>query len=193
MSQYVPNTRMKKTPQGTSVGVDDPYEHAGHCDHLTDDGRCRFAVERFEADPAFARARRDDDYRCPVVDPAGEWGPQDCPNFQSTASDRECARCGLEERRIAHDDDHPLLEEHHLSYPEGDLPHEITVVLCRWCHATVHDSWGSIADDVGPDPEALAELEGRRAREQSELSFESAAKRYDSMDSDGDQDQRRKR
>jgi len=32
---------------------------------------------------------------------------------------------------------------------------------------------------VNPDPEAIAEREGRRAREQAELGFESAAERYD--------------
>lgn len=174
---------MEKTPQGTSVGVEDPYEHAGHCDHLTDDGRCRFAFERFEADPEFARERRDDGYRCPVADPQGEWDAADCPNFCSTASERACERCGLEERRLAHDDSRPLLEEHHLSYPDGEQQHEITVVLCRWCHAKVHDSWASLADDVSPDPEAIAAKEERRTREQSELSFESAADRFDLDDS----------
>ena len=170
---------MEKTPKGTSVGVEDPYEHAGLCDHLTDDGKCRFAFEQFESDPAFARKRRDDEYRCPVADPEGEWTSRDCPNFRSTASDRECSRCGIEERRVAHEDERPILEEHHLSYPDGESQHEITVVLCRWCHAKVHDSWASLSDDASPDPEAIAILEGRRAREQSELAFESAAQRYD--------------
>jgi len=190
---------MERTEAGTPVGVDDPYEHADRCDHLTDDGRCRFAVERGDRDPAFARARRREDYRCPVAgDPdepgaTGPWGWADCPHFRCRDRARECARCGLEEVRLAHDDDRPLLEEHHLSYAdgdredggsgnteEGDLPaHEITVYLCRWCHAKVHGSWARIDDDIAPDPEAIAEREARRAREQSELGFESAAERFD--------------
>jgi hypothetical protein len=54
------------------------------------------------------------------------------------------------------------------------------VFLCRWCHAKVHDSWARIDDDANPDPEAIAEAEGRRSEEQAELSFESAAERFDS-------------
>ena len=61
----------------------------------------------------------------------------------------------------------------------GNPSHEITVYLCRWCHARVHNSWARITDDVNPDPEALAEREGRRSRELEELAFESAAERYD--------------
>jgi hypothetical protein len=81
---------------------------------------------------------------------------------------------------MAHDDSRPLLEEHHLSYPDGSGPgHEITVYLCRWCHATVHDSWGRIDDDVSPDAEAIAAREARRASQQREHGFDSAAKRYD--------------
>ena len=172
---------MEKTPEGTSVGVDDPYEHAGVCDHLTDDGRCRFAFEHPEQDEAFARERRADDFACPVVDPESDWEWVDCPHFRSRNRDRECIRCGLEERRMAHSDERPLLEEHHLSYAQGGetLSHEITVYLCRWCHAKVHKSWARVTDDVAPDPEAIAEKENRRSREQSELGFESAAERYD--------------
>ncbi|WP_135820249.1 DUF7097 family protein [Halostella litorea] len=183
---------MEKTPQGTTVGVDDPYEHAGVCDHLTDDGRCRFAFEHPEQDREFARERRADDFACPVVavgtDSAGfaddadgdpEWA--DCPHFRSRNRDRECVRCGLAERRMAHSDERPLLEEHHLSYAGTgeNLSHEITVYLCRWCHAKVHDSWARITDDAAPDPEAVAAAEQRRSREQDELGFESAADRYD--------------
>ena len=82
---------------------------------------------------------------------------------------------------MAHSDERPLLEEHHLSYAsEGEtLSHEITVYLCRWCHAKVHKSWARIDDDVNPDPEAIAEAEGRRSREQVEAAFETAAERYD--------------
>ncbi|UPV72927.1 hypothetical protein M0R89_10245 [Halorussus limi] len=191
---------MKETPTGTPVGVDDPYDHAGVCDHLTDEGKCRFAFENPEQDPEFARERRRDDLRCPAVDPDsealcaskrssgersdprdGDWNWEDCPHYRCRNRNRECVRCGLGERRMAHSDERPLLEEHHLSYAgEGEtLSHEITVFLCRWCHAKVHKSWARIDDDVNPDPEAIAEKEGRRSREQSEAGFESAAERFD--------------
>jgi hypothetical protein len=194
---------MKETPSGTSVGVDDPYDHAGPCDHLTDEGKCRYAFENPEQDPEFARERREDDLRCPVVDPeseascasnasgetaSGDWDWNECPHYRCQNRDRECIRCGLEERRMAHSDERPLLEEHHLSYAgEGEtLGHEITVYLCRWCHAKVHKSWARIDDDVNPDPEAMAEKETRRSRELSEASFESAANRFD-LSEDGDE------
>lgn len=191
---------MKETPTGTSVGVDDPYAHVDRCDHCTDEGTCRFAFERFTVDPTFAEQRRDDEYRCPVVHPDAdrEWDWADCPNFRSTTDGKECRRCGLEERRVAHDDARPLIEEHHLSYAAagqseaqnateqasgggqgsrgGD--HEITVALCRWCHTTVHTSWGRIDDDVSPDPEAIAAREERRGKEVEEASFETAAERF---------------
>lgn len=205
---------MRKTPSGTSVGVDDPYAVVDRCDHLTDDGRCRYAFEQFERDPWFARSRRDDGYRCPVVaddppiDPFEErslepvenrtpravvdegraggdrdaeseptWA--DCPHFRRTTTGRTCIRCGLRERRVAHEDRRPLLEEHHLSYRDGGrtLSHEITVSLCRWCHAKVHASWARIDDEVSPSPEALAAFEGRRSKELEELEFSSAAER----------------
>jgi hypothetical protein len=199
---------MEKTDAGTPVGVDDPYEHADRCDHLTDEGRCRYAVEHGDRNPQFARERRREGYRCPVaVDPdrtvetprvadpsdgaesgdglAGPWEWADCPEFRCRDRDRECARCGLEAVRMAHDDERPLLEEHHLSYADGERgdagdrrpAHEITVYLCRWCHAKVHNSWARVDDDAAPDAEAVAEREGRRAREQEELGFESAADR----------------
>ncbi|SNZ12754.1 hypothetical protein SAMN06269185_1906 [Natronoarchaeum philippinense] len=171
---------MEKTPEGTSVGVDDPYEHAGVCDHVTDDGRCRYAFEFPEHDPEFARERRADDFACPVAADDEDWNWADCPHFRSRNPDRECVRCGLAERRLAHDDERPLLEEHHLSYASAGetLSHEITVYLCRWCHAKVHESWARITDDVSPDAEALAEAEQRRSKEQDEFGFESAADRY---------------
>jgi len=198
---------MEKTDAGTTVGVADPYDHVARCDHLTDDGRCRFAVEHGDRDPGFAAARRAEDFQCPVAgspesethrvsnrssgeqrDPreglTGPWAWVDCEHFRCRNRDRECVRCGLEEVRMAHDDDRPLLEEHHLSYAnasaagDGDPSHEITVYLCRWCHAKVHDSWASLADDVGPDPEAIAAREERRSKEQAELGFESAAERF---------------
>ncbi|MFB6071025.1 MAG: hypothetical protein ABEJ76_08365 [Halanaeroarchaeum sp.] len=169
---------MKKTPTGTSVGVADPYEHAGICDHATDDGRCRYAFEYPQHDVGFAEERREDDFRCPVA--ADDWTFADCPHYRFRAGNRECARCGLTEHRDAHEGGRPLLEEHHLAYADDrDLGHEITVYLCRWCHAKVHDSWASVGDDVNPDPEALAAREERRSKELSELSFDSAADRFD--------------
>ena len=174
---------MEKTPSGTAVGVDDPYEFVGRCDHLTSDGRCRLAFERPDADPEFAAERRADDFECVLADPENEPDWSDCPHFRCRNRDRECLRCGLTEARVAHSDERPLLEEHHLSYPDGeDTSHEITVYLCRWCHAKVHKSWARITDDVSPDPEAIAERETRRGREQRELAFESAAERFDSDD-----------
>ncbi len=186
---------MEKTPRGTAVGVDDPYEVAGVCDHLTSEGRCRFAVERYGQDPEFATAREAEGYACPVGFEEGDrsWEWQDCPHFRSTTTDRECQRCGLEERQMPEPDERPLLEEHHLSYASGSSTptsrsdedtsrpsHEITVMLCRWCHAKVHTSWARITDDANPDPEAIAAREDRRSRELAELEFESAADRYES-------------
>lgn len=175
---------MEKTPKGTPVGVDDPYEVAGRCDHLTDDGRCRYALRYAGNDPAFAAERRADDYECLVADEDADW--PDCPHYRSTTDGRECARCGLEEVRMAHASARPLLEEHHLSYAgagegeERDGPsHEITVALCRWCHSKIHRSFARVDDDANPDPEAMAEREARRSREQAEMGFESAAARRD--------------
>ncbi|MEY7848651.1 hypothetical protein AB7C87_05550 [Natrarchaeobius sp. A-rgal3] len=175
---------MERTPNGTAVGVDDPYEFAGLCDYLTGDGRCRYAYDHYEHDPEFARERAREEYACPIVDPDSdsegdpEWA--DCQHFRSRNRDRECVRCGLAEKRMAQSEARPLLEEHHLSYArDGDqLSHEITVYLCRWCHAKVHNSWARITDDVAPDPEAIAALEERRGREYEEMGFESAAERY---------------
>ena len=195
---------MERTPEGTPVGVDDPYAVAGTCDHLTDDGRCRFARTRAGDDPGFAAARRADDYACHVGE-AGRW--RACPHYRSTTDGRECARCGLAEVRLAGEDVRPLVEEHHLSYGDADAtananpasdpmddpddpddpddlpdagPHEITVALCRWCHAKVHESFARIDDDASPDPEAIAAREGRRTREIEEAGFEAASERYES-------------
>ncbi|WP_435360784.1 DUF7097 family protein [Haloarchaeobius sp. DFWS5] len=182
---------MEKTPTGTSVGVDDPYDHAGLCDHLTGDGTCRYAFEYPQHDPEFAEARREGDFACPVAaaDAAtqtdDDWTWADCPHFRATASNRECARCGLEEKRMAHESaDRPLLEEHHLSYADAgrETSHEITVFLCRWCHAKVHNSWARVTDDANPDPEAIAALEERRGREMAEFGFETASNRRDEDD-----------
>ncbi|MFD1511786.1 DUF7097 family protein [Halomarina rubra] len=183
---------MEKTPLGTSVGVDDPYDYVERCDHVTDDGNCRFAFDHADPNSKFFRAMRERDYVCPVVGESGpDWEWADCPHFRCTNRSRECIRCGLNEVRMAHDGDRPLLEEHHLSYrasarasghaaddSPGDPTHEITVYLCRWCHAKVHDSFARIDDDASPPPEALAEREGRRSRELDELGFDSAAERY---------------
>lgn len=184
---------MEHTPDGTPVGIDDPYAVAGICDHLTDDGRCRFALGRMGDDPAFSADRRTDGYACHVG--ADEtW--KACPHYRSTTEGRECRRCGLTEVRLAHDNARPLVEEHHLSYGRGRSahesgptkdsdeaddadggPHEITVALCRWCHAKVHRSFARIDDDASPDPEAITEREGRQSTTRSEMSFETASER----------------
>jgi len=180
---------MEKAPGGTSVGVSDPYDHVDRCDFVTDEGKCRWAREHGHHDPEFADARSAEDLRCPAAvgtdgtPEDAEWAWADCPHFRCRNRDRECRRCGLEERHNAHDDSRPLLEEHHLAYSDAasgdELGHEITVFLCRWCHAKVHNAWARVDDDVGPDPEAIAEQEGRKSQERSELEFESAADRYD--------------
>lgn len=176
---------MERTPRGTPVGVDDPYDLAGRCDHATDDGRCRFAVDHADADPSFVAARRTDDYACPVA--TGDWDWSDCPHYRSTPTTDTCQRCGLDERRDAHSERTPLLEEHHLSYPDTDtLSHEITVYLCRWCHAKVHNSYARIDDDATPDPDAIATREGRRSDELAELTFETAADRFPTPSDDED-------
>ena len=176
---------MKKTPSGTAVGVEDPYEHAGVCDHATGDGKCRYAFEFPKQDREFAAERRAEEFRCPVAD--GDWAWADCPHYRCRQRHRECVRCGIEERRRAHDDERPLLEEHHLAYDsDEDVGHEITVYLCRWCHAKVHGSWARVDDDANPDPEAIAAAESRRSEEQSELGFESAAERFDTGGTGGE-------
>ena len=186
---------VKETPSGTPVGVDDPYDAAGVCDHLTSDGRCRFALTRAGDDPQFARERERDEYACL----AGEETPfRECPHYRSTTDGRECRRCGLEEVRMAHDNSRPLLEEHHLSYgssegsdrsaddrrtsDDGETSHEITVALCRWCHAKIHAGNGRIDDDATPDPDARAERAARRQVEREEAGFQTAAQRRDSTD-----------
>jgi hypothetical protein len=172
---------MEQTPTGTPVGVDDPYAHASRCDHLTSDGRCRYALDYAGQDADFAADRRADDYACLAGADDCEW--RDCPHYRSTTAARECRRCGLDEVRIAHENARPLLEEHHLSYGsggDGERPtHEITVALCRWCHAKVHEGWARIDDDVNPDAEALAAREARKSKEQAEFGFQSAAERYE--------------
>lgn len=172
---------MEETPEGTPVGVDDPYEVAGVCDHLTGDGRCRYALDHAGADPEFAAARRADDYACLVGDDGADW--RDCPHYRSTTDGRECVRCGLEEVRIAHEAARPLVEEHHLSYgsagSDETVSHEITVALCRWCHTKVHRSFARIDDDAAPDPEAIAAREARRSKEQREFGFRPASERRD--------------
>jgi hypothetical protein len=56
------------------------------------------------------------------------------------------------------------------------------VSLCRWCYAKVHDSWARIDDEVNPDPAAMAERENRRARQQAETTFDSAAELSEDAD-----------
>lgn len=187
---------MERTPDGTPVGVDDPYEHAGPCDHLAGDGRCRYALDRAGDDPEFAAERRADGYECLVADEGTDW--HDCPHYRSTTDGKACARCGLEEVRMAHEASRPLVEEHHLSYGAGGSPgneggaaeddpdrgvnapsHEITVGLCRWCHAKVHNGFARVDDDASPDPEAIAERESRRGTEMGEYGFSTARERLD--------------
>jgi hypothetical protein len=191
---------MERAPGGTSVGVDDPYAHVDRCDFVTSEGRCRWAREHGEQDPAFADRLAAQDFACPVVasvdDPDAldesidhdvDWAS--CPHFRCREHDRSCARCGLEERRLAHEDERPLLEEHHLAYAaasDDEVGHEITVYLCRWCHAKVHRSWARIDDDASPDPEAVAAREGRLSREREELTFETAADRWEGADDERD-------
>jgi hypothetical protein len=186
---------MERTPEGTPVGVDDPYEFAGPCDHLTNDGRCRFALDRAGHESEFVAARRRADYDClvaddhvdhestsvPTAEQSGdgtEW--RECPQYRSTTAETACQRCGLEEVRLAHEATRPLLETHHLSYHSRGTSHEITVTLCRWCHAKVHNSFARIDDDAAPTTEALAAREERKSREQAEFGFTSARERYDS-------------
>lgn len=179
---------MERTPSGTPVGVDGPYAVADVCDHLTDDGRCRYALEADGDDREFVADRRRDGYACHVGED-GRW--RACPHYRSTTDGRRCRRCGLEEIRLPHEDARPLLEEHHLRYADapgsdgtgdGDRSdagsHEITVSLCRWCHAKVHRSFARIDDDASPDTEAIAERERRRSAELSEFEFASARDRY---------------
>jgi hypothetical protein len=161
----------------TRVGVDDPYEHVDRCDHLTDDGRCRLALATPERDPEFAAGRARAEYACVAADPEAEWS--DCAHFQSTTDARECRRCGLTARPDNHSDANPLLEEHHLAYRDGETGQEITVALCRWCHAKVHESWARIDDDASPDPDAVATAEERRGQELDEAAFETAAERFE--------------
>lgn len=74
-------------------------------------------------------------------------------------------------------DERPLLHEHHLSYEDDGDP-EVTVTVCRWCHAKIHRQNASLDDDVDPDPEAIAEYERRRDRERAET-FRPASERRD--------------
>jgi hypothetical protein len=170
---------MEETPSGTPVGVDDPYEYAGRCDHLTDDGRCRLALDaardRQTAPRAFVDARQRDGFACVA---AGDAEFNDCEHYRATTDGRECARCGLEALPLTDRETgrRPLVEEHHLSYPDAATSHEITVGLCRWCHAKVHDSWARVDDDAAPDPEAVATREERRSRVLTE-GFEPASER----------------
>ena len=84
---------MEETPEGTPVGVDDPYAHAGVCDYCTGEGTCRFAFEHPETDLEFARERRTEEFACPVAADAGpDWGWVDCPHFRSRSTDRACQR-----------------------------------------------------------------------------------------------------
>lgn len=170
---------MKKTPKGTPVGVDDPYSTIDKCDFITSDGRCRLVNTQKDVDPSFLEQKRTNEFKCHVIDKEDGSAWEQCEYFQSRQRSKECKRCGLPERRLAHSSDRPLLEEHHLSYADDkEMSHEITIFLCRWCHAAIHSSWARIDDEASPTTEALAEAEGRRSKELNELGFETAAKRF---------------
>lgn len=157
---------MKETPSGTPVGVEDPYRYVDRCDHVTDEGDCRLTQRDAEWLGELGG------HECPVVE--GDWGWRDCGRFRCRYHDRCCRRCGLGEKRVW--DENPLLEEHHLMY--GEEGHEVTVVLCRWCHARVHEG-ARIDDDAEPALEALKEKEVRARREREELGFDTARDRRD--------------
>lgn len=166
---------MKRTPQGTPVGVDDPMEVVDRCDWVTQSGRCRLVLERPAAHPQLTSEVRADDYRCPF---AGDETWTACPGFTSRDGGRRCVRCDLEDRPHAHDPDaRSLLEEHHVAYPDTDGT-EVTVSLCRWCHAKVHAGTARVTDDAEPDEAALAELTRRLQAEHAE-SFAPASERRD--------------
>ncbi len=168
---------MERAKGGTPVGIDDPWAYVDRCDYLTDDGRCRAAITGEMGDGLTLATLRRQGYACPVID--DDWGYADCCTFRCTTDSDTCERCGLAERRDGISGDRrPLIEEHHLAYADaGPTSHEITVALCRWCHAKVHQSWGRIDDDVSPDPAAIAEREQRRSREHAELGFTTAMER----------------
>ena len=173
---------MKKTPKGTPVGVDDPYLYVSKCDHLTGEGFCRLILENRNVEDSFRIELERNGHVCPVVEQKWKW--ENCPYFRYRANEKVCARCGLGERLNTHDNSRPLLERHHLSYienrtkREGKMGHEITVMLCRWCHAKVHKSGARINDEVEPDRNALELMEKRKSAEMNETKFESARERY---------------
>ncbi len=70
-----------------------------------------------------------------------------------------------------------LLHDHHVAYPEAD-DIEVTVRVCRWCHAKIHRQGVRLDDDAEPDPEAVAELE-RRIRAEREETFTPASEDRD--------------
>lgn len=166
---------MKRTPAGTPVGVDDPLDVVDRCDWVTQDGRCRLAIERPQSAPRLATDVATDGYACPHVEERS-WA--DCVGFASRDHGRRCVRCGLEDRPISHAEaGRSLLEDHHVAYPEADGV-EVTVVLCRWCHAKVHAGDAVVDESAEPDPAAIEELERRRRLERAE-SFVTAAERRD--------------
>lgn len=164
---------MKRTPNDTPVGIDDPLALVDRCDWVTQDGRCRLAIEHPERDADFAMRRQLDDYECPYLPDA--W--TDCEHFAASLPDKSCIRCGLPERRLHHNSDaSPLLHEHHVSYADGD-GNDITVMVCRWCHAKIHRQGVRLDDDVDPSPEAVDELERRRRIEREQGGFVPANER----------------
>ena len=172
---------MKMTPKGTPVGVEDPYAYVDKCDHLTGEGFCRLALQNSNVEETFQMELEGRRYNCPVVE--DKWGWENCPYFRFRSMENRCSRCGLEEKINAHDSSRPLLERHHLSYRKaamgkGRVSHEITVMLCRWCHAKVHKLGAIISENAAPDRKALELLWKRKNAEMKETKFESAKERY---------------
>ncbi len=160
----------------TYVGVDDPYKYIDSCDYITQRGKCLFSFKNFSEDIEFSKNREFENFMCPVFEDRWSWS--DCPHFKSLNYDDKCRRCGLKEIRMS--DQHPLIEKHHVLYPDKQKgnTHEITLPLCRWCHARIHNSGASIDDKVDPPDEAVEIKEKRLKRQKQETDFSTANKIY---------------
>lgn len=66
--------------------------------------------------------------------------------------DAACLLCGHEELSALTDADRSLLEDHHVAREANDG--ELTVPLCRNCHASVHEGIREIGQNRG-EPETL--------------------------------------
>lgn len=166
----------------TYVGVEDPFGYIDSCDYITQKGRCLFAFKKFGEDIEFSKDRKSEDFICPVFEDRWNWS--DCPHFKSLNYDDQCRRCGLEEIRISNE--YPLIEQHHILYPDKEKgqTHEITLPLCRWCHARIHNSEASIGDDVDPPRKALEIKEKRLKKQKQETGFSKATKLYEENNQD---------